>query len=236
MTIYPSIDILGGKCVRLTGGRYDQVTVYSEDPVEYMSRWIDKGAKFLHVVDLDGARSGKPVNDQIISKIARESHVPVQVGGGIRSIERISDLLDLGIRRVILGTAAVKNPQMLKEAVGKFNSAIVAGIDAKDGYAAVEGWKQKCGIEALDLARDMEEIGVETIIYTDISRDGMLVGPNIQAIKKMAGSLGCEVIASGGVKDIGDLKALSKTGVTGVIVGKALYEGRLDLEEAVRIF
>lgn len=236
MIIYPSIDILNGKCVRLTGGRYDKVTVYSDDPVEYVARWIDKGAKFLHVVDLDGARSGKPVNDETIRRIAGESSVPVQVGGGIRSLQRISELLDLGIKRVILGTAAVKNPQMLKEAVVKYKSAIVAGIDAKDGYAAVEGWEQKSGVEAIGLARDMQDMGVETIIYTDISRDGMLSGPNIQAMQKMARSVGCEVIASGGVKDMEDLKALSKTGVAGVIVGKALYEGRLDLEEAARIF
>lgn len=236
MIIYPSIDILDGKCVRLSQGKYDQVTTYPKNPVDYAKQWNEKGAKFLHVVDLDGARSGKPVNDLVIREIAQVSQIPVQVGGGIRTLERINELLDLGINRVILGTAAVRNPELLQEAVEKFGSSIVVGIDAMDGYAAVEGWEEKSKIKAIDLAKKMENMGVKTIIYTDISRDGMLTGPNVKAMKEMADSVSCEIIASGGVGNIDHISALYGTGVAGVIVGKSLYEGKVDFDQVVKTF
>ena len=185
------------------------------------------------MVDLNGARTGEPVNNSVISQIVKKAGVPVQVGGGIRSMQRIRELLDTGVRRVILGTGAVKEPGFVRQAVAEFGDAIVVGIDAKDGFVATDGWEEKSSREAIEFAKEMEEIGVATIIYTDIARDGMLTGPNIEAMEKMAAAVGCDVIASGGVSCVEDITALAGTGVSGVITGKALYEGRLDLEEAV---
>ena len=232
MIIYPAIDLLDGKCVRLSQGNYDTVTIYSEKPDEFAALWTSKGAKFIHVVDLNGARTGKPENDDVLKKIVENAGVPIQVGGGIRSIERISKLMDLGINRVILGTGAVRNPEFVSAAVAKFGDRIVVGIDARDGYVAVDGWEKKSSRRAVEFAHEMENIGVETIIYTDITRDGMLTGPNLAAMETMAASVDCDVIASGGVSCVKDIAALYKTGVTGVITGKALYEKRLDLTKA----
>ncbi len=235
MIIYPAIDILGGRCVRLSRGDYEKVTVYSENPVEFVSKWIDMGARYLHVVDLDGARSGSPVNNDVIREIVEKSGVPVQTGGGIRTIGRIRQLFALGISRVILGTAAVKDSRLIQDALKEFGDAIAVGIDARDGYVTTDGWEKSSRRGAVEFAREMESMGVKTIIYTDISTDGMLAGPNVAAMKEMADAVGCEIIASGGVSNINDITALSRTGVKGIIVGKALYEGCLDLRDAIEV-
>ncbi len=232
MIIYPAIDLLDGKCVRLLQGDYDKVTVYSENPADFANIWVKKGAKFIHVVDLNGAKTGKSSNDSVIKNIVENIDVPVQVGGGIRSMSRIDELLSLGVKRIILGTVAVKNPDLVKDAVKKYGKSIAVGIDAKDDYVATDGWLNKSSYKAEEFAKEMVKIGVKTIIYTDIKRDGMLVGPNLKAMKSMAKAVSCDVIASGGVSSIADIEALSKTGVSGVITGKALYENKIDLQEA----
>lgn len=233
LIIYPAIDILSGRCVRLSRGRYDQVTVYSENPVDFVSKWIDMGAGYIHVVDLDGARSGSPVNNDVIKAIVEKSGVPVQTGGGIRTLERVRELIGLGISRVILGTAAVKNPGLVNTALSEFGEKIAIGIDALDGFVTTDGWEKSSKQNAVGFAREMESMGVSTIIYTDICTDGMLSGPNLVAMQEMADAVRCRIIASGGVSCIDDIVALEKTGVDGVIVGKAIYEGRLNLREAI---
>lgn len=234
LLIYPAIDILGGKCVRLEKGNYSKVTVYSDNPVDFVSGFAQTGAQYIHVVDLDGARTGEPVNDPLIREIVKKSGIPVQTGGGIRSLERIESLIKSGVSRVILGTSAVRNPEIVKEAVRQFGNSIAVGIDARDGFVATDGWEKKSKKTAVGFAREMEDMGVSVIIYTDISTDGMLMGPNTEAMAEMALATGCSVIASGGVSCVEDLIELSKTGVTGAIVGKAIYEGRIDLAEAIR--
>jgi len=232
MIIYPAIDIRNGKCVRLTQGRYDDMTVFSDEPVNTAIKFQEAGALWLHVVDLDGAR-GDANNRGLIIEIASKLNIPVQTGGGIRTLDDIKELLESGIARVILGTAAVKNPELVAKAVSLYNDRIAAGIDAKDGYVAIEGWEKVSRIKALDLAKTMEEAGVKTIIYTDIATDGMLSGPNINAMAEMVEKVNMEVIASGGVSKVEDLLALKETGVHGAIVGKALYTGSVDLKEAL---
>ena len=233
MIIYPAIDLRGGKCVRLLQGDYDQTTVYSDDPVEMAKKWEACGAKWLHVVDLDGARQEASHNRAIICEIAKALSIPVQTGGGIRSMADIEELLSGGISRVILGTAAVKDPQFTLQAVQTYGEKIAVGIDAKDGYAAVSGWEEVSNRKAVELALDMKKIGIQHIIYTDIATDGMLQGPNLDAMVQMAEAFGSGVIASGGVGSHEDLCALTKTGVSGAIVGKALYTGRVDLKQAL---
>ncbi len=233
MLIYPAIDILGGKCVRLSRGKYDRVTVYSDNPVEFVSKWTAMGAGYIHVVDLDGARSGSPINNAVVGEIVRSSGVPVQTGGGIRSLERIRELFKLGISRVILGTAAVKDSILVDSALEEFGDKIAVGVDALDGFVTTDGWEKSSRRKAVEFAHEMENRGIKTIIYTDISTDGMLSGPNLGAMKEMAQAVGCDIIASGGVSCLQDIIALEKTGVAGVIVGKALYEGKLDLKDAI---
>ena len=233
MVIYPAIDIKQGKCVRLTQGRFSDVTVYSDSPVEMAKKWEQAGAKYIHLVDLDGALAGQSVNFEVIRQIAAEVSVPVQMGGGIRSLETIKNILDSGVTRVILGTSAVKNQQLVKEAVELYKERIVVGIDAKDGMVAIEGWEQVSEFKAVEFAKIMQEIGVKTIVYTDIACDGMLTGPNLAAMQEMAQSLDIDVVASGGVGSIEDIVALKPTGVEGVIVGRALYTGNVDLEKAL---
>ncbi len=234
MIIYPAVDIKDGRCVRLLQGEFDKVTVYSDDPLEMALKWESLGAEYLHVVDLDGARTGEPKNISITSKIAAKLNIPVQLGGGIRSIETIEKVISMGIRRVILGTSAVKNPDLVKQAVENFRENIVMGIDAKDGKVAIDGWEKTSEFTAIDFANKMVELGAKTIIYTDISRDGMLTGPNLDAMREMAQSVDAEIIASGGVSNLKDIKNLKETGVSGVIVGKALYTGNVDLQEAIK--
>ncbi|NMA65798.1 MAG: 1-(5-phosphoribosyl)-5-[(5-phosphoribosylamino)methylideneamino]imidazole-4-carboxamide isomerase [Clostridiaceae bacterium] len=228
MIIYPAIDIRGAKCVRLTQGRYDEMTVFSDDPKSVALKFQSLGAKYLHIVDLDAAR-GENNNRELIIDIAKNLNIPVQTGGGIRSLEDIEQVLNSGIQRVIIGTTAVKNPQIVSEAVRLYGSKIAVGIDAKDGLIAIEGWENITDINAVEFAKKMESLGVQTVIYTDIATDGMLSGPNVDAMGEMVRETNLHVIASGGVAKIEDLRALKKTGVSGVIVGKALYTGDIDL-------
>lgn len=233
MRIYPAIDIKNGKCVRLRQGNFNDMTVYNDNPVEVAKEWIKNGASYIHLVDLDGAREGSGVNSDIIKEIANLSDVPVQTGGGIRTIEDIENKLALGVRRVILGTVAVKNPEIVKEAVEKFGDAIAVGIDAKNGMVAVSGWEEVSEVSAVDLCVKMRDYGVKTIIYTDISKDGMMSGPNIEATKEIVDATGIDIIASGGVSGMNDLENVDKINAHGAIIGKALYTGAINLKEAV---
>ncbi len=233
MIIYPAIDIIDGKCVRLQQGSYSEVTVFGDSPVEMALKWESQGARYLHVVDLDGARSGKTENHGIIKEIARKLSIPVQVGGGIRNPDTIEDLISAGLKRVILGTTAVNDQDMLETVLKEYGAKIAVGIDAKDGMVAIHGWEQTSGLTAVAFARKVEELGAQTVIYTDISRDGMLKGPNLAAMSEMAKAVGIEVIASGGVSCLGDIIDLKSTGVGGAIVGKALYTGNIALKDAI---
>ncbi len=236
MIIIPAIDLKDGKCVRLLQGKKEEVTVYSDDPVETARQWVDMGAKLLHVVDLDGAFTGEQKNFDIIKKIRRSIHIPIELGGGIRNLERIDDLMRMGVDRTIIGTSAAKEPEMVKEACKKYPGKVVVGIDAKDGKVAVKGWVEVTELEAIAFARQMESFGAAGIIYTDISRDGMLTGPNIEAMGKMVQAVKIPVIASGGVSRLDDIKSLLKIeNLWGVITGKALYSGALDLKQAIEI-
>ena len=236
MKIYPAIDIKNGKCVRLRQGNFDDMTVYNDNPVEVAKEWIKNGASYIHLVDLDGAREGSGVNSDIIKEIANLSDVPVQTGGGIRTMEDIENKLALGVRRVILGTVAVKNPEIVKEAVEKFGDAIAVGIDAKNGMVAVSGWEEVSEVSAVELCVKMRDYGVKTIIYTDISKDGMMSGPNIEATKEIVDATGIDIIASGGVSGMNDLENVAKINAHGAIIGKALYTGAINLKEAVDRF
>lgn len=236
MIIFPAIDLRKGRCVRLIRGDVRDETVYSEEPVSMAKLWQLKGAQWLHVVDLDGALEGEPRNQEHIFGIVKALKIPVQVGGGIRDFETAKKLLDRGVERVILGTSAAHDEKFLRKAVDRFKERIVVGVDAKDGYVALKGWVETSKLKAVDFARRMERLGVQTIIYTDIKKDGMLSGPNVKACQEMAHALKIPVIASGGVttlKDIERLRKLEGKGVTGAIVGKALYSGALDLKAAI---
>lgn len=235
MKIYPAIDIKDGCCVRLLQGRFSDVTVYGSDPVGMAQKWEQLGGEFIHVVDLDGALKGHGVNAQIIGKICRSVSVPVQTGGGIRSMEDIEAKLACGINRIIIGTKAVSDSEFVKKAVDRYGDKIVIGIDAKDGMVAIEGWEKTSDFKAVEFAKKMVNIGVKTIVYTDISTDGTLAGPNIAAMTEMASGVKADIIASGGVGSLEHIKALIPTGVEGVIVGRALYTGNVDLTEAISI-
>ena len=235
MKIYPAIDILGGKCVRLTQGKYNEKTVYADEPYKMAMEWESKGAAYLHLVDLDGAREGRPVNIDVISKIVDSVNIPVQVGGGIRTVEDIKAYMEIGVARVILGTSAVNDRDFLVSAAVKFGSRIVVGIDAKDGLVAIKGWEELSGLNAVDFAKEVEKIGVKTIIYTDISTDGTLLGCNVSAMKEMCEAVNIKVIASGGIGSYEDIKKVAKTEVEGVIVGRALYAGKVELEKAIEL-
>lgn len=235
MRMYPAIDLKDGQCVRLFKGDYDKKTVYSENAVETALKWQAAGADFLHVVDLDGAKSGSGKNRETIREICKSVNMKVQTGGGIRTMEDIDTLIDSGAARVILGTAAVKNFALVEEAVEKHGDKIAVGIDAKDGFAATDGWEKVSTLKAVEFAKKVEKAGVCTIIYTDIATDGAMCGPNIEAMREMVRETSLNVIASGGVSCIEDIKALIKTGVEGAITGRAIYDGALDLAEAVRL-
>ena len=232
MILYPAIDIRGGQCVRLTQGRYDDMTVFSQDPLKMAQNFQNDGAQYIHVVDLDGAR-GETGNRELIGKIAKSLDIPMQTGGGIRTISDIETVLESGVARVILGTSAVKNPELVKEAVIKYGSRIAVGIDAKDGYVAIEGWEKTSSFKAVEFAKKMESLGVKTIIYTDIATDGMLSGPNLVAMEEMVNAVGMDVIASGGVSSVLDLIHLKNIGVHGAIAGKAIYTGAVDVKQAL---
>ncbi|MBR5536028.1 MAG: 1-(5-phosphoribosyl)-5-[Clostridia bacterium] len=235
MRMYPAIDLKDGECVRLYKGDYDKKTVYSSDAVATALKWQESGADFLHVVDLDGARTGDGKNRKIIKEICENVSMKVQTGGGIRTMEDIDELISLGVERVILGTAAVKNFALVEEAVKKYGDSIAVGIDAKDGFVATDGWEKVSELTAVDFAKKVKEAGVRTIIYTDIATDGAMCGPNIDAMVEMVRKTGLNVIASGGVSCIDDVKNLLNTGVEGAITGRAIYDGKLDLKEAVEL-
>jgi len=238
MIVIPAIDLKDGKCVRLEQGLMERDTVFNDNPGAQAKVWQDQGARLLHIVDLDGAFAGEPKNRAAIESIVKALTIPTQLGGGIRDIPTIEAYLDMGIDRVIIGTAAQRNPELVQEACSRFPGRIVVGIDAKSGMVAVQGWAEVTGITAIELARKFEGFGVSAIIYTDISRDGMMQGPNIEATCALAESISIPVIASGGVsslQDIRNLMAVEKSGVTGVITGKAIYTGALNLAEAIAL-
>ena len=236
MRIIPAIDLKAGKCVRLLQGRADAVTVYSEDPVSTAKLWESSGAELLHVVDLDGAFTGDQKNSAAIREIRSAVSIEIEVGGGIRSIEKIAELVNSGIQRIILGTVAVEKPALLREACGRFPGQILVGIDARDGKAAVRGWVETTATDPKALARMAEENGAAGIIYTDISTDGMMTGPNIPAMEQMVSTVTIPVIASGGVSSLHDVMNLMRIeGLWGVITGKAIYSGSLDLREAIKL-
>lgn len=235
MRIYPAIDIKDGKCVRLLQGRFSDVTVYGDDPVAMAKKWETLGGEWIHVVDLDGALKGHGVNAEIIKRLCTSVSVPVQTGGGIRTMEDIEAKLQCGIRRVIIGTKAVSSPEFIQKAVEKYGDKIVVGIDAKDGYVAVEGWEKCSEFTAVDFAKQMVALGVRTIVYTDIATDGTLQGPNVEAMREMAAAVAADVIASGGIGSLEHIQSLADTGVEGVIVGRALYTGAVDLKQAVEV-
>jgi phosphoribosylformimino-5-aminoimidazole carboxamide ribotide isomerase len=237
MQLYPAIDLKDGQCVRLKQGEFKEITVYSQKPEEVAALWQSQGATFLHLVDLDGALAGRSVNEKVIKKITDTVSMPIEIGGGIRSEEAIESMLSLGVARVIIGTKAVENPEFIRDMVKKFGQdRIVAGVDAKDGMVAVEGWEKISGITASELCNRMNEYGVRHIVYTDISRDGMLTGPNVEYTKKLTEETGMDIIASGGMSSMEDLRQLYRAGVRGAIIGKALYEKRIDLKEAIEAF
>lgn len=234
MRLYPAIDIIDGQCVRLVQGDYSQKTTFAQDPVEVALRWQAEGGAFLHIVDLDGAKSGGMNNFEVISRIAAALSIPIEVGGGIRDMYAAEKMFQAGAARVILGTSALRDTEFVRNAVKAFGEKIVVGIDAKDGKVAVSGWEEVSDKSALDFAKEMEACGVQTLIYTDIATDGMLKGPNLEAMSEMAAHVSIDVVASGGVSSIEDLKALIKTGVEGAIIGKALYTGDIQLRDAIR--
>jgi phosphoribosylformimino-5-aminoimidazole carboxamide ribotide isomerase len=240
LTIYPAIDLKDGACVRLRRGDMDQATVYSPDPGAQAKAWQDAGFTRLHVVDLNGAFAGRPVNSDAVRSILASTSVPVQLGGGIRDMGGIAAWLDAGIHRVILGSAAAKNPALVLEACGQFPGRIAVGIDARDGFVATEGWAETSSMPAAELAMRFEDAGVTAIIYTDIGRDGMLSGLNLEQTVALSVRLTTPVIASGGVGSIDDLRALKRvaagTRIEGAIVGRALYDGRVDPREALALF
>ncbi len=234
MRIYPAIDIKDGNCVRLFQGKFSETTVYGDNPAQMAKKWELLGGEFIHVVDLDGALKGHGVNAEKIKEICKTVNVPVQTGGGIRTMEDIEAKFECGIDRVIIGTKAVRDADFVKRAIDKYKEKIVIGIDAHDGYVAISGWEEVSEFKAVDFARKMVDIGAKTIVYTDIATDGTLSGSNVNAMQEMAGSVKADIIASGGIGNIEHIKALLPTGVEGVIVGRALYTGNVDLAEAVR--
>lgn len=234
MIIFPAIDIINGQCVRLLRGDYSTAKKVAEDPLETARKFEAAGAKWLHTVDLDGAAEGRPVNTEIYRTIARETTLNIQLGGGIRSLETIESYLNLGVARVILGSAALKNPEFAAQAIAEFGGERVAvGIDAKNGMAAAEGWREQSQVSYLDLAVQMAAAGARYIIYTDIEKDGTLSGVSLAQLRTLSESVDCNLIASGGVRSLVDIKALKDLNVYGVVCGKSLYEGTLRLEDAL---
>lgn len=235
MEVIPAIDLLGGRCVRLYQGDYARATVYDADPVETARRWERMGARRVHVVDLDGARAGEPRNLDIIRRIAGAVSVPVQTGGGIRSLDAVREALSAGADRVMLGTAAAREPRVVLDACAEFGEdAVVVAVDSRDGRVAVSGWTDESDVRATDLIRRMSAAGVRTFLCTDIARDGALQGPNCELMRELAGIAGGGVIAAGGIAAVEHLAALAETGVGGAVIGKALYTGDIDLAEAIR--
>lgn len=238
MIFYPAIDLKDGKCVRLQQGAMDKVTVFNQDPVGQALIFQSQGVKWLHVVDLDGALTGRPVNLKEVVAIRRAVDISIQLGGGIRDMATAESWIDIGIERIVLGTAALRNPQFVKDACKEFPGKVAVGIDAKDGMVSVQGWSEVSDMPVLELAQRFEDAGVAAIIYTNINRDGMMVGPDVAGIQKLAEEVFIPVIASGGVSSISDLKmlkAVEKCGIAGVICGRAVYEGEVDVVKALEV-
>ncbi len=238
MLVIPAIDIEGGRCVRLEQGQMSKETVYSEIPEEMAVRWFEQGAERLHLVDLNGAVEGRPINQEVIRRIVNAVPIPVQLGGGIRNMKTMESYLDLGIHQIVLGTIAYKNAEIVTLACRKCPDRIILGIDAKKDHVAVEGWTEPTDMTPVEMARRYEGDGISAIIYTDISRDGMGTGPNVEATKALAKAVQTPVIASGGIsgiEDVAEILTLSESGVIGMITGRALYNGTLDLPEAVKL-
>ncbi len=238
LIVIPAVDLKDGRCVRLSQGRMDQESVYSEHPVEMAKHWESKGAARLHVVDLNGAVTGKPVHRSLIKEISQSIRIPIEVGGGIRDLITVEDYLSSGVRWVVLGTAAFQNRSLVEEACRRFPERVILGIDARGGEVAIQGWNEITSLKAGDLTKQFDKIGLSAIIFTDIERDGMGTGLNFQSTRDLARSTPIPVIASGGVSRIGDIERLLEfepDGIIGVIVGRALYTGQVDLEEAIRI-
>lgn len=237
MDVIPAIDLLAGECVRLYQGDYARSQIFNNNPVDVARQWVEQGASWLHIVDLDGAKTGMVVNLQTIRAIAQAVPIPIQVGGGLRDRTSVAQLLDLGVQRVILGTVAVEQPQLVAQLCQEFPGQIVVGIDARNGRVATRGWLETTEVLATQLAQQMQELGAAAIIYTDIHRDGTLEGPNLEALRELAAGISIPVIASGGVSSISDLLillSLEPMGVTGVIVGRALYTGDISLKQALQ--
>lgn len=235
MNIIPAIDLLGGKAVRLLKGDYDKVTVYSDDPAAVAESFERAGAKYLHVVDLDGAKDGTTANFETIKEIIKKTNLSVEVGGGIRTLERVKKYMDIGVDRVIIGTAAVTDPEFLKKAVSLYGERVVVGVDIKDGFVAIKGWLEISELSCKEFCKDLEDVGVKTIICTDISKDGMMSGTNRELYRELYDEFNINIIASGGVSSMEDIAVLSNMGLFGAIVGKAIYTGAIDLSEAISL-
>lgn len=236
MQIYPAIDIIDGKAVRLSQGSFNDVTVFNDTPADAAKDWVDAGATYIHIVDLDGARYGKTFVIDIIKDIKSKYDIKIETGGGVRTMKDIDDRIEAGASRVIIGTAAVKNPELVKDAVKKYGDKIAVGVDAKNGMVAISGWEEVSDISAADLCLKMKEYGVNTVIYTDISKDGMMCGPNIESTKDLIEKTGMDIIASGGVSKMEDIENVNNINAAGVIIGKALYNGALNLKEVIDKF
>lgn len=233
MQIWPAIDLRGGRCVRLVQGDYDRETTYADDPAAMARQWVEQGAEYLHIVDLDGARDGRPVNVDAVRAIFRAVEVPCELGGGIRDEEAIEKLLELGLNRLVIGTLALKEPDWFRQMCEKYPQKLVLGIDARDGMVATEGWLETSQTAATDLAAQFQASPLAAIVYTDIARDGMLAGPNLEAMQQMKRSVDIPVVASGGISSADDVARLGQIPMDGCIIGKALYEGQLSLGDAL---
>lgn len=236
MILYPAIDIRGGRCVRLIEGDFDRETTYDSDPSSAARRWVEAGANWLHVVDLDGAVEGRPVNREAIAQIRASVDVPIQLGGGLRHLTDLEDALGGGIDRAILGTVALRDPELVISAVARWGNRIAVALDARDGRLATDGWLGQTDSSAIEVAQRLAQRAVRHFIYTDIRRDGTLSGPNIEALGELVKKIDADVIASGGIASLEDIKAAAATGVTGAIIGRALYDGRVNLAEALALF
>ena len=234
MIIFPAIDIKDGRCVRLTQGRFDQVSIYNDNPAEVARLWESMGAQYIHLVDLDGAKDGSPASRDMVKSVIDAVDIPVQVGGGIRSLERADQLIELGARRIILGTAAVNDRELTQAVAERYPGRTAVSVDAVNGMAAVNGWAKVSDTDVLDICAFMQEIGINTLIYTDILMDGMLKGPNFGEYERLMRETSLDIIASGGVTTKEDITRLAKMGIYGAIVGKALYDEKIDLKEAIR--
>ena len=235
MIIFPAIDIKDNKCVRLIQGDFNKVSIYGDEPDKIAKKWEESGSKFIHIVSLNGARGEGNINDNSIKRILDTVNVPIQVGGGIRDEERAKILFDLGVNRIILGSIAVKNRQLLKKLLNKYKDKIVVSIDARDNLVAVEGWEEISKVNSIEFCKELEQMGVKTIVYTDISKDGMLDGPNFDIYKILSKETNLDIIASGGITTIDDVKKLIEMNIYGAIIGKSLYENKIDLKEALEL-